>query len=63
MPQIALKGYLCDRYGHKWLPKEETKDKPKVCPKCKSPYRDMPRRLDIAKKQLDMYFKGKRRLR
>ena len=63
MPQIALKGYLCERCGHKWLPKEETKDKPKVCPKCKSPYQDMLRRLDMAKKQLDMDIKEKRRLR
>lgn len=54
---------MCERYGHKWLPKEETKDKPKVCPKYKSAYRDMPRRLDVVKKQLDMDFKGKRRLR
>jgi predicted Zn-ribbon and HTH transcriptional regulator len=63
MPQIALKGYLCERCGHKWLPKEETKDKPKVCPKCKSSYWDTPRRLDVAKKQQDIDFKGKRRLR
>ena len=62
MPQITLKGYF-ERCGHKWLPKEETKDKPKVCPKCKSPYWDMPRRLDIVKKQLDIDFKGKGRLR
>jgi hypothetical protein len=63
MPQIALKGYLYERCGHKWLPKGETKDKPKVCPKYKSAYRNMPRRLDVVKKQLDMDFKGKRRLR
>jgi predicted Zn-ribbon and HTH transcriptional regulator len=63
MPQITLKGHLCGRCGHKWLPKEEKKDKLKVCPKCKSPYWDMPRRLDIVKKQLDIDFKGKRRLR
>ena len=54
---------MYERCGHKWLPKEETKDKPKVCPKYKSAYRDMPRRLDVVKKQLDMDFKGKRRLR
>ena len=63
MPQIMLKGHLCERCGHKWLPKEETKDKPKVCPKCNSPYWDMPRRLDIVKKQLDIDFEGKGRLR
>lgn len=44
MPTITLKGYQCERCGHKWLPKEDTKNKPKVCPKCKSPYWDTPRR-------------------
>jgi predicted Zn-ribbon and HTH transcriptional regulator len=63
MPQITLKGYFYERCGHKFLPLEETKDKPKVCPNCKSPYWGMPRRLDIVKKQLDIDFKGKRRLR
>jgi DNA-directed RNA polymerase subunit RPC12/RpoP len=67
MPQITLKGYLCERCGHKWLPKDETmKDKPKVCPKCKSPYWDTPRRLNVAKKQQqqgDLDFNEKRRLR
>jgi DNA-directed RNA polymerase subunit RPC12/RpoP len=63
MPQITLNRHFCERCGHKWLPKEETKDKPKVCSKCKSPYRDMLRRLDIAKKQLDIDFKGKGGLR
>jgi predicted Zn-ribbon and HTH transcriptional regulator len=58
-----LKGHLCERCGHKWLPKEETKDKPKVCPKCNSPYWDMPGMLDIVKKQLDIDFEGKGRLR
>ncbi len=66
MPQITLKGYLCERCDHKWLPKDESKDKPKVCPKCKSPYWDTPRRINVAKKQQqreDLDFKEKRRLR
>lgn len=44
MPTITLKGFQCERCEHKWLPKENTKDKPKVCPKCKSPYWDTPRK-------------------
>ena len=32
----------CLRCGHKWYPR--SKDKPKVCPHCKSPYWDKPRR-------------------
>ncbi len=66
MPQITLRGYLCERCGHKWLPKDESmKDKPKVCPRCKSPYWDTPRRMNVAKKQQveDLDFKEKRRLR
>ena len=66
MPQITLRGYLCERCGHKWLPKDESmKDKPKVCPRCKSPYWDTPRRLNVGKKQQveDLDFKEKRRLR
>jgi hypothetical protein len=63
MPQITLKGCLCERCGHKWLPKEEIKDKLKVCPNCKSPYWNTSNMLDIVKKQQDIDFKGKRRLR
>ena len=43
MPEIMLKGYQCNRCGHKWAPKED--EKPKVCPKCKSPYWDTPRKI------------------
>ena len=32
----------CERCGHKWITK--TKEKPRVCPKCKSPYWDKPRK-------------------
>lgn len=45
MPEIMLKGYLCERCRHKWVPKEDVK--PRVCPKCKSPYWDTPRKLGI----------------
>jgi predicted Zn-ribbon and HTH transcriptional regulator len=61
MPEITLKGYLCERCGHKWPPKEDTKAKPKVCPKCKSPYWDTPRRIEG--KKGDLSFKDKRRFR
>ena len=57
---------MCERCGHRWLPKYESlKDKPKVCPKCKSPYWDTPRRLNVTKKQQqeNLDFKEKRRLR
>jgi len=41
MPEVILRGYECARCGHKWVPRDD--DKPKVCPKCKSPYWDKPR--------------------
>jgi Zn finger protein HypA/HybF involved in hydrogenase expression len=60
MPQITLKGYLCERCDDVWLPKDETKDKRKVCPKCKSTYWDIPRGLNVAQKQQpDLNFKEK----
>ena len=36
--EIKLYEYTCERCGHKWIPR--TKEKPRVCPKCKSPYWD-----------------------
>jgi len=43
MAEIILKGYQCERCGHKWVPRNE-KEHPRVCPKCKSPYWDKPRK-------------------
>jgi rubrerythrin len=37
-----LTGNICHRCGHQW--RQDTSEKPKVCPKCKSPYWDKPRR-------------------
>lgn len=42
MARITLQGFLCERCGHKWVPREE--ETPRVCPRCKSPYWDRPRR-------------------
>ena len=43
MAEIILKGYRCERCGHKWAPRNP-EEKPRVCPKCKSPYWDKPRK-------------------
>ena len=43
MAKAKLNGYRCDRCEHEWLPREKGQH-PKVCPKCKSPYWDTPRR-------------------
>lgn len=40
---ITVMGYRCERCGHEWVPRE-AETEPRVCPKCKSPYWDRPRR-------------------
>ena len=41
---VKLDGCRC-RCGHEWLPREPG-EKPRVCPKCKSPYWDRPKRFE-----------------
>lgn len=44
-----LKVMLDEVCGHEWLPRDrETDVEPKVCPKCKSPYWNVPRRTPKA---------------
>jgi len=38
---VLLRGCRC-RCGHEWLPRDPA-DKPRVCPKCKSPNWDRPK--------------------
>ena len=44
MGRVKIEGYKCERCGHIWAPRVEREEKPRVCPKCKSPYWDIPRR-------------------
>lgn len=44
MPRVQIPGYLCERCAHKWVPRGEPSKEPVVCPKCKSPYWDTPRK-------------------
>ena len=37
-PKVKVDAWECERCGHIWKPRSE--EKPKVCPKCKSPYWD-----------------------
>jgi len=43
MAKVFLRGYRCERCRHEWIPRN-WENKPKVCPKCKSPYWDIPRK-------------------
>ena len=39
----TFEGFGCERCGHEWVPRNKDQP-PRVCPKCKSPYWDRPRR-------------------
>ena len=60
MGEIILKGYQCERCSHKWVPRERG-SYPKVCPNCKSPYWDKPRKIE--KNKHDLSFKNKKNLK
>lgn len=40
---ITVMGFRCERCGHEWVPRDVDQE-PRVCPKCKSPYWNRPRR-------------------
>lgn len=40
---ITVMGFRCERCTHEWIPKDSGRE-PAVCPKCKSPYWNRPRR-------------------
>ncbi len=46
--------YLCERCGHEWIPRDALADEqtlPTICPSCKSPYWNKPRKnQSVAKK-------------
>jgi predicted Zn-ribbon and HTH transcriptional regulator len=48
MAHVVIEGYLCERCGYRWAPRNGTglrdKDEPKLCPKCKSSYWNRPRK-------------------
>jgi predicted Zn-ribbon and HTH transcriptional regulator len=50
MAKVTLDGYQCERCDHKWVPRDAME--PKVCPKCKSPYWNVPcKKGNINKKE------------
>ncbi|MBS3136506.1 hypothetical protein J4401_06135 [Candidatus Woesearchaeota archaeon] len=40
--KLVVDGFQCERCSHKWIPR--VKRYPVICPSCKSPYWDKPRR-------------------
>lgn len=51
MAKVKLEGFRCERCGHEWLPREKGGPEPKVCPKCKSPYWNTPRKTTVKPKK------------
>lgn len=43
MKRVQLWGYECERCEHQWVPRDKAKE-PRVCPNCKSPYWNVPRK-------------------
>jgi len=43
MSMIQVWGWSCLRCFHQWMPRDKSRA-PKVCPKCKSPYWNRPRK-------------------
>jgi DNA-directed RNA polymerase subunit RPC12/RpoP len=41
---ITVMGYRCERCSHEWIPRDSEQE-PSVCPKCKSPYWNRPRKI------------------
>ena len=41
---ITVMGFRCERCEHEWIPRNGGDGGPKVCPSCKSPYWDTPRK-------------------
>jgi len=39
---IKKKGFKCEKCGHEWVPRNE--ETPIICPRCKSPYWNKPRK-------------------
>lgn len=40
--KLQIEGFKCERCGHEWVARG--KEEPIVCPKCKSPYWNVPKK-------------------
>ena len=48
---LSIEGFKCERCEHEWIP-NDIHQEPTVCPKCKSPYWNKPRKQKLKKKSL-----------
>ena len=52
MAYVTIEGYMCERCHYRWGSRTGTgirsKKDPRVCPKCKTPYWNKPRRKNLA---------------
>ena len=44
MIPITVLGYRCERCSHEWIPRGQRNGEPRVCPKCRSPWWNKPRK-------------------
>ena len=51
---ITVMGYRCERCEHEWIPRNLDRE-PRVCPRCKSPYWNSPRKSATTYE----FFKGR----
>ena len=42
--KIVVEGYKCERCGHEWIPRIKLDEEPIICPSCKSPYWNKPKK-------------------
>lgn len=52
MAYVLIEGYMCERCLYRWGSRTGTgtrsKNDPRVCPKCKTPYWNQPRRKNLS---------------
>jgi hypothetical protein len=46
MGKVMIEGFQCERCKHIWTPRSKAEELPTICPKCKSPYWNKPRKSD-----------------
>lgn len=59
---ITIMGYRCERCNHEWIPRGEHSEEPRVCPKCRSPWWNKPRKsmmtYDVFRNKIYEMLKG-----